>query len=383
MNHIERLWDFFQFEKGRSITINGVQGTGIISSASTNPSYYNDQYFRTGVSIKTGDMIEYQNKKWIVISQPQENIKTYRAKIRESNFTIKVFIGEVLYEFDCIIESESAYVEDGKVINTAGGEIIVTVPSGEYADKIELAMRFIKLGYAWKVSGVDRSKKGLNIIHADKDVFTSDDDKENEVADRYKHQHHYIISASNQQPVGVALGKTAQLVFIVTDNGSQVSTLPGILCTSSNTGIATVDNTGLVTGITNGQATITAALAEHTEATATIPINVTGTVVTGYSVAIIFKNTAVIRVGGSAKPFTAAIYENGSAITTKTVTWSVQNKTGTGEAMTVLSDITGTTCKLAAFDKTTSIGQKVVLTAALTDDSTVFYNLDVSIIAYA
>lgn len=381
MNHIEKLWDFFQFEKGEPITINGVQSTGIISSASTNPSYYNDQYFRTGVPIKTGDLIEYQNKKWIIISQPEKDIKTYRARIRESNFTIKVFIGEVLCEFNSIIESISAYVEGGKIIDTAAGEIIITIPSSEYADKVDLDMRFIKLGYAWKVSGVDRSKKGLNIIHAYKDAFISDDDKVNEIADSYKYQHHYTISASNQQPIQVTLGKTAQIIFIVTDNGSQMTTLPIIICTSSNQAIATVDNAGLITGISSGQVTITVALAEHSETSVTVPISVTETIVTGYSVAITFTNTAVIRIGGSAKPFTAVVYENGTAITTKTVTWSVQNKTGSGEAMAVLSDITGTTCKLSAFNKTASIGQKVVLTATLAGDSTVFCNLDVSIIS--
>ena len=320
MNSVEKLWNFFQFEKGQQITINGVQNIGIISSASENPSYYDDQYLRTDVPIKTGDIIVYQNKKWVVISHPAENSKTYRAKMRECNFTIKVYIGETLHEFDSVIESESAYIQDGKVMNIATGEIIVTVPSNEYTDKIDISARFIKLGYAWKVSGVDRSKKGLNIIHADKDVFISDDDKLNEIADRYKQDHQYAISISNQQPIEVTLGGTTQLVFIVTDKGSQVSTLPEIICTSSNQAIATVSNTGLITGISNGETTITAVINGHPEAMVTAFTKITGTVTPSYSVAITFKNSAQIRVGGSAKPFTAVIYENGTAITTKMVT---------------------------------------------------------------
>ena len=382
MNPIEKLWDFFQFEKGQRITINGVQNIGIISSASENPSYYDDQYLRTDVPIHTGDIIVYQNKKWVAISQPEENSKTYRAKMRELNFIIKVYIGEALHEFDSIIESESAYIQDGKVMNIATGEIIVTVPSNEYTDKIDIGARFIKLGYAWKVSGVDRSKKGLNIIHADKDVFIDDDDKQNEIADRYKHDHQYAISISNQQPIEVTLGGTTQLILIVTDKGSQVSTLPEIICTSSNEAIATVSNTGLITGISNGEVSITAVVSGYPQAAVTVSTKVIGTVTPSYSVGITFKNTAQIRVGGYPKPFTAVVYENGTAVTTKSVTWSVKNKDYTGDAISTLSDMTGTTCKLAALNNNAYIGHSVVLTATLSDDSTVFYNLNVLIISY-
>ncbi|MBW7572469.1 Ig-like domain-containing protein [Caproiciproducens faecalis] len=382
MNRIEKLWNFFQFEKGQQITINGVQNFGIISSASENPTYYDDQYLRTDVPITTGDIIVYQNKKWVVISQPEENSKTYRAKIRESDFVIKVYIGEILHEFDSMIDSVGAYVENGKVINTAAGEIIVTVPSNEYSDKIEINARFIKLGYAWKVSGVDRSKKGLNMIHADKDVFIDDDDKQNEIADYYKHNHQYAITVSNQQPIEVTVGGTTQLILIVTDKGSQVSTLPQIICTSSNEAIATVSNTGLITGISNGEASITAVVSGYPQAAVTVSTKVTGTVTPSYSVEITFKNTAEIRVGGYPKPFTAVVYENGTAITTKSVTWSVKNKDYTGDVMATLSDMTGTTCKLAALNNNAYIGHSVILTATLSDDSTVFYDLNVLIISY-
>ena len=49
--------------------------------------------------------------------------------------------------------------------------------------------------------------------------------------------------------------------------------------------------------------------------------------------------------------------------------------------MTVLSDMTGTTCKLTALNNNAYIGQTVVLTVTLTDDSTIFYNLNVLIIS--
>lgn len=377
MNNIEKLWDFFKFEKGETVIINGTKSTAIISDAIG--SYYDDQNIRTDIPIKTGDKIGFQDKTWLVISEPDKNIKTYKAKIRQSNYAIKVYIGDVLYTFDAIIESESAAIQNGTVIDTAAGKIVVTIPSGEYADKIDIDTRFLKLGYAWKVSGVDRSRNGLNIIHADKDVFTSDDDKQNEIADRYKHEKVYAISVSNTQPVSVGAGATAQITFVVTCNGQQVTTLPEMICSSSNTAVASVDNTGLITGVSAGNANITCTVKDYPSATVTAAIQVSGVIAPSYTVSITYKGTAKIYSGGSAKTFTASVLNNGTAVTDKAVSWSVRNQDGSSTAIATITTFTDTTCALQAADNNSNVGKSVILTATLKDDSTVFYNLTVTI----
>ena len=256
MNSIDKSWDFFRFEKGQQVAINGVQNTAIISDANTNPSYYDDQYIRTDIPIKTGDVIVYQGKPWFIISQPAENAKTYKAKIRQSNYRIKVVLDEALYEFDSIIESVSAYVEDSKIIDTAAGKIVVSIPTSSLADKVDINIRFVKLGYVWKVTGVDRSQNGLNIIHADKDSQGASDDMVNEIANKNLIPIWSISVSDDNRKVNV--GSDYTYTATVMKNG-QTYTGATLVWSSSDDNIATVSN-GTVHGVALGNAIITVSM---------------------------------------------------------------------------------------------------------------------------
>jgi len=252
MNKIDKLWDFLKFEKGESITINGVQTIAIISDATDKPSYYDDKYIRTAVEIKTGDLIEYQNNKWFVISQEDKNVKTYKAKIRKSNYKIKIVLDEVLHEFESIIENVNVSISEGKVIDTIAGKIIVTIPTNTFSNKIDINIRFIKLGYAWKVVGVDRSQKGLNIIHAEKDLIGSDDDTENEIANKNLIAVWSINIADENRKINV----DTDYIYIATilKNGVEY-TGAKLIWQSSNSTLANVSE-GTVHGIAAGVVTI-------------------------------------------------------------------------------------------------------------------------------
>lgn len=252
MNKIDKLWDFFKFEKGESITINGVQNSAIISDASEKPSYYDDKYIRTDEQLETGDVIEYQNKKWFVISQEDKNEKSYKAKMRRSNYKVKVVLDEVLHEFDSIIESIGVLVDDGKYIDTVAGKITVTIPTEVFSNKIDVNKRFIKLGYAWKVVGVDRSQNGLNIIHAEKDLIAADDDMENEIANKNSIAIWSISVADTNRKINVDSDYT--YTATVMKNGTEY-TGANLIWESSDLNFATVSN-GIVHGVSIGFVTI-------------------------------------------------------------------------------------------------------------------------------
>ncbi|WP_444645007.1 Ig-like domain-containing protein [Caproiciproducens sp. R1] len=381
-NTIDGLFEFFLFDAGAPVTINGASSAAVVLDADKSLGEYDDKNIMVKSAFKTGDVVEYQGGKHLVFSQVEKKTNSYAARLRRCNHHIAFnYKGDVQW-FDVFIEAKVFDIEEGKVISLPQGNIIVWVQENDQSTKVALNQRFINTGRAWQITGIDRTKPGLMRLYCELTVTTADDDMVHEIADYYKYAHHYAISISNQQPVEVVLGGTTQLIFTVTDNGAAISTLPAFTCTSSNEAIATVSNTGLITGVANGEATITVAITGYPDTAIKISAKVTGTVTPSYSVAITFKNTAQIKVGGFPKPFTAVVYENGTAITTKSVTWSVKNKDYTGDSMTTLSDMTGTACKLAALDNTAYIGHTAVLTATLADDSTVFFNLDVLIISY-
>lgn len=252
MNKIDKLWGFFKFEKGEIITINGEQNTAIISDVTEKLSYYDDKYIRTDGQLKTGDIIVYQNKKWIVISQVDKNEKSYKAKMRRINYKIKVVLDEALHEFDSIIENIGVATDEGRSIDTIAGKITVTISEGVISNKIDVNKRFVKLGYVWKVIGVDRSKNGLNVIHAEKDLISVDDDMENEIASKSSIAVWSIIVPDTNSRINLDSHYT--YIATVLKNGAEY-TGANLIWESSDSNLATVNN-GIVHGIALGSVII-------------------------------------------------------------------------------------------------------------------------------
>ncbi len=187
MDILKKIDDYLEFllkEKGESILYKGQEQKAIISDATDNINFYDDKYIRIDFEIRTGDTIGYQNNIWLVISEIDKNRLSYKAKIRKSNYNIKIVVEEVLCEFISIIEGVNLGIDVGKFMSLEDGKIKATVPADDISNNIDTNMRFIKMGKAWKVVGVDKSKVGLNILHCKKDVYSANDDKEDEIANK-------------------------------------------------------------------------------------------------------------------------------------------------------------------------------------------------------
>ncbi|AKL94936.1 hypothetical protein CACET_c14750 [Clostridium aceticum] len=113
-------------------------------------------------------------------------IKTILGRIRRINYPIKIVVDEEVCEFNTIIEGVSFGIDEGKFMNLQDGKIQVTLPADIVSNKISVDMRFIKMGTAWKVVGVDKTKLGLITLYCEKNSFGVNDDKENEIADKDK-----------------------------------------------------------------------------------------------------------------------------------------------------------------------------------------------------
>ncbi|AKL96135.1 hypothetical protein CACET_c26900 [Clostridium aceticum] len=183
---IETMLDFFIDEKGEKIKLNGIEDIALIRDAMDKINYYDDKIIRTKIKLETGNVVEYQDDLYIVISEIDQNQKSYRGRIRRINYPIKIVVDEEICEFNTIIEGISFGIDEGKFMNLQDGKIQVTLPADIISNRIGVDMRFIKMGTAWKVVGVDKSKLGLITLYCEKDSFGVNDDKENEIADKDK-----------------------------------------------------------------------------------------------------------------------------------------------------------------------------------------------------
>jgi hypothetical protein len=133
--------------------------------------------------------------------------------------------------------------------------------------------------YAYKTSMIDMvSEPGnLTIVVEEDSIQDNIDNTTLGIADYYNNTFTIQIQ---EDDISIQSTKTQQLHAIVTKNGQVVNL--DVEWSSSNPLIATVSSTGLVTGISNGNATITVKLKNNTSITDSINTNVRNVPVNNY-----------------------------------------------------------------------------------------------------
>jgi uncharacterized protein YjdB len=121
----------------------------------------------------------------------------------------------------------------------------------------------------------------------------------------------------------VAVGATTPLQAIVKDQNGNVMTGQTVTWSSNSTGVATVNSTGVVTGVTAGPATITATSADKS---GTATITVTTVPVIPVVTTVTVAPTSASVVAGATTPLVATVKDqNGSVMTGQTITWTTSN----------------------------------------------------------
>ncbi|GAB7386173.1 hypothetical protein BSNK01_00080 [Bacillaceae bacterium] len=186
---------------GKDVLVNGNLVRALVTNTDLNRNY-DDKKISTLTEIKRGDLIEYDGKKWLIISEVNgKRYNKYKGIMRRCNYDVTFKTGEtqtiVGYDpmgrpiyatveehqtFPTIIDSKTFDIQTGQVINMAEGKILVTLQENPESLKIALDTRFIKMGNAWKIVGKDRTKKGLIVLTAEIGLFSQYDDLENEIA---------------------------------------------------------------------------------------------------------------------------------------------------------------------------------------------------------
>ena len=156
----------------------------------------------------------------------------------------------------------------------------------------------------------------------------------------------------------ISIGATTQLTVGYTPSDTNVK---NVTYSSSSESIATVSSTGLVTGVAQGSATITAtAQAENGTVSATTTISVTPIAVTSVSLS---SNSETIKVG---KTVTLVPTISPSNATNKNVTWSSSN---TGIATVSGGTVTGVAAGTATITVTTVSGSKTATCTVVVQES--------------
>jgi len=255
MLYIQDQLDFLLYERGTSITVNGIPTTAIMEFKSTIDIEEVDLI--TSTLIKRGDLICIEGRNYLI--DQEINIihfgAYYKAIAMSCNYNIKFIINNVPVSYNCIVSSKTFDITTDKMLMLPVGKIVVLLPFNNNTNTIKLQDRFIKMGNPWKISGVDKTRSGLVVITADYDSIIQGDDMANEVVYYTGNSTHIYVVTSTPTSPSIVIGATQQLVSSVTDKGVLVSNST-FTYSSLSPSIATVSTNGLITGVSLGTATI-------------------------------------------------------------------------------------------------------------------------------
>ena len=271
MINIESDMTYILDNLGKPIKINNADATGLVGKMDNSEDI---RKLITKSPISRGDIVIYKDNNYLVTSDV-DNINNiyYKAEIQKCPHVIKLnFTGKII-ECPCFMETKTLDIETGQQITLPTGKMLVTIKDNV---NVTLQQRFIKFGEAWQIDGIDKTKKGLIILNVEKTTTNSNDDIENEIADRWQYEtkHLYTIETTNTD-TSIEQNKTLQFNVVVKDNDVVVDN-PALTYKSDNANCS-VSNTGLITGVAVGSSIITSTFTSTEGITKSVSINVTVT----------------------------------------------------------------------------------------------------------
>ena len=298
----------------------------------------------TTTEITRGDLVNWDGGNWLIISEIGHKRYTYyKGIIQKCNYNIKFNFQGTIKEFPAIVDSRVFDIETNQYLSIPAGKIVVTIQDNADSTNIALNQRFIKMKEAWKVTGIDRTKNGLLMLYCDLDTIIPSDDDVNEVANAGDYV--YTLEITNGEIASIQEGSTLQLNAQVKLNDNIVE--KEVIYSSDNPSIASVDENGLVTGISAGDCIIIASLAENPNVYDTITITVTALPDHNYAVTI-SGNTSIVK--NYTATYTATFTDNGVPISEQSEFWLTADD---GVSSTTLATIqsqdpTANTCVVKA-----------------------------------
>lgn len=186
---LEPFLDFFLYEQGVFVEVNGIIQKALIQNANEAIRYYNDQYIIGKFDIQTGDYVKIvdRNDTYLVVSEIDQRANHQKARLRKCNQNLikekpgaKVLVGydamgrpiystgaPTFLSYQSIVENTVLDVQTGYPIVVPENEIIVFLQENATILQEFLEGQFFTiLNKKYQVTGVDRFKPGLLKIKA-------------------------------------------------------------------------------------------------------------------------------------------------------------------------------------------------------------------------
>lgn len=313
-------------------------------------------FYPVSEAIEQGQLLKFGGRYFLALNkETDENDTYYKSDLLQVNSEIHTIVvadssNNTGYELNL-----RAYAEDlsnvgltgDSQISIVGGNISFIVQDNADSRKLKIDATFTALGGTWKITNL-YFKSGLGYVFTERTADTTSNP---------------VYSLSITGSDSVTMEDVAQLVATATiTNGTTTTTIlnPSINWSSSNTSLATVSNTGLVTGVDKGNVVITANWTGH-DVSATHNMEVKSNVVITYTAAITPSSKEIGT--GRGYTFTVTFTDSTGATVALTPVWSFTMDT---TDPTLLAGVTLTypasnTCRVGVASNDGLVGYTVTL----------------------
>ena len=320
-------------------------------------------------TIDIGDSIVFDSLTWLCVEVDTTNPVYQTGIVYQSTQTLNLYKNGILYNYPIVIDNNvrlyNMGYKDNKYISVPDANIIVYIKNDSITSLIERDEIFAISTDNYRVVDINRIvmdgllvlKMEYSVENAETHVFAVNILNPTYYTYAYLNRG-MIMDVNDGLAINVKSGDTLQLEVEVTDNNVVISPTPVISYLSSDTSVATVSSTGLVSMVSAGSAIISATCNEVSD---TIKVCVVESDMDNYSYTISSVNVpdSEIKINQT-KVYTAVKYNNGVAMT-QSFTFSV---TGDSSAYT-LTVIDGDSCSI----KCLKSGYSIVLNAVDDSDS--------------
>jgi hypothetical protein len=358
--------------EGKDALVDGV-AERIVVQNHTNPlnasKYDKKCSFNIISKVHTGSLVEFDEKKWVVVSRIFSKTAYKVGSVLECNNTITMNKNHVLYQIPCVVEGSVRLnqlgLEENKYFSEPSSTKMIRVQNNDITLGIKRSDIY-KIGRQnYKIVDIDDiSEPGILILKAE---FALDEQPSNSII---------TVTILNGDEVNMNYqGQTLQLNTEVKIDGDIISN-PIITYTSSNIEIATVSNTGLITTVLNGLCTITAT---YNGVSDSIIINGVTTIPDDFEIVLTPTNSNTVKIGTSLT-LEAYAMNNGTEDLTKHFTWSLSNvdRSNNVYATIVGNDKTGI---ITASNSYKYINKYIKIKVTLSDNINVFEERQIKLIS--
>lgn len=211
--------------------------------------------------IKIGDLVNWNSEYWICVKITSNSVYTSGIIYKCNNELNWIDNFGVIQNTPCFLSDKSLYsigIKDDLGIVVPDGKFIVIIPNNTDTIKINRNDRFIfNHKYIYKTTKVDEiSTDGIIILNMQEEFVNNvNDNLELNIAD-YNNDNNYEIFVDNSNLLSLTIGMTHQIDAIVKNNGITLTTQPTLTYSTSNFDIVEVNQNGLVTAISEGNADV-------------------------------------------------------------------------------------------------------------------------------